>query len=341
MVAVAEGSRAVCAFSTETAESAPEGAALVTAVVSSSRSALRQYARMLTKQFTCRLCAAAVSLLLGRIGRWSGREITRSVFSLARSAQVERDDESDVHKNAWELVCGAAVEATTNTFVRTRSEETTETDDKGNPLWRAHRSCVYYLCTLAGSGGFRFFPRGRPAAARGGWRLRDRLSINILRTLLLIDFLATRKWAGVPHEIPRSHSMQILNDNIRGFIQLVRVPVAHSSLHHFNPFISHSPSIHSQEAGNAQGFKGTKGLAALDVKGMDVTYPDNGTLYDGKQLASPSKRKVPLLKPDYGQFVKRAFNLRGNYKPLVRASGHTNVSDFVVSDPRPASAQWR
>ncbi|GBP79821.1 hypothetical protein EVAR_61412_1 [Eumeta japonica] len=50
--------------------------------------------KKLTKQFTCRLCAAAVSLLLGRIGRWSGREITRSALSLARSAQAERDKES-------------------------------------------------------------------------------------------------------------------------------------------------------------------------------------------------------------------------------------------------------
>ncbi|GBP61127.1 hypothetical protein EVAR_46778_1 [Eumeta japonica] len=41
-----------------------------------------------------RLCAAAVSLLLGRIGRWSGREIARSALSLARSAQAERDNES-------------------------------------------------------------------------------------------------------------------------------------------------------------------------------------------------------------------------------------------------------
>ncbi|GBP33109.1 Phenoloxidase-activating factor 2 [Eumeta japonica] len=40
------------------------------------------------------LCAAAVSLLLGRIGRWSGREIARSALSLARSAQAERDNES-------------------------------------------------------------------------------------------------------------------------------------------------------------------------------------------------------------------------------------------------------
>ncbi|GBP44790.1 hypothetical protein EVAR_86605_1 [Eumeta japonica] len=52
-----------------------------------------------TKQFTniwtCpRLCAAAVSLLLGRIGRWSGREIACSALSLARSAQAERDNES-------------------------------------------------------------------------------------------------------------------------------------------------------------------------------------------------------------------------------------------------------
>ncbi|GBP53123.1 hypothetical protein EVAR_97127_1 [Eumeta japonica] len=40
------------------------------------------------------LCAAAVSLLLGRIGRWSGRETDRSALSLARSAQAERDNES-------------------------------------------------------------------------------------------------------------------------------------------------------------------------------------------------------------------------------------------------------
>ncbi|GBP08719.1 hypothetical protein EVAR_7306_1 [Eumeta japonica] len=55
------------------------------------------------------LCVAAVSLPLGRIGRWSGREIdasqaehlgrscfsnTRSALSLARSAQAERDNES-------------------------------------------------------------------------------------------------------------------------------------------------------------------------------------------------------------------------------------------------------
>ncbi|GBP41554.1 hypothetical protein EVAR_20362_1 [Eumeta japonica] len=42
----------------------------------------------------CGLCAAAVSLVLGRIGRWSGREIARSTLSLARSAQAERDNES-------------------------------------------------------------------------------------------------------------------------------------------------------------------------------------------------------------------------------------------------------
>ncbi|GBP94741.1 hypothetical protein EVAR_52817_1 [Eumeta japonica] len=40
------------------------------------------------------LCAAAVSLLLERIGRWSGRGIARSVFMLVRSAQAERDNES-------------------------------------------------------------------------------------------------------------------------------------------------------------------------------------------------------------------------------------------------------
>ncbi|GBP68649.1 hypothetical protein EVAR_47655_1 [Eumeta japonica] len=41
-----------------------------------------------------RLCAAAISLLLGRIGRWSGQEIACSALSLARLAQVERDNES-------------------------------------------------------------------------------------------------------------------------------------------------------------------------------------------------------------------------------------------------------
>ncbi|GBP24372.1 hypothetical protein EVAR_9472_1 [Eumeta japonica] len=34
--------------------------------------------KKLTKQFTLRLCAAAVSFLLGRIGRCSGREIDES-----------------------------------------------------------------------------------------------------------------------------------------------------------------------------------------------------------------------------------------------------------------------
>ncbi|GBP37939.1 hypothetical protein EVAR_84925_1 [Eumeta japonica] len=48
----------------------------------------------LIKQLTCRLCAAAVSLVLGRIGRRSGREIACSALSLARSAQAERDNES-------------------------------------------------------------------------------------------------------------------------------------------------------------------------------------------------------------------------------------------------------
>ncbi|GBP48923.1 V-type proton ATPase 21 kDa proteolipid subunit [Eumeta japonica] len=45
------------------------------------------------------LCAAAVSLLLGRIGRWSRREIARSVLSLARSARAERDNESYFFNN--------------------------------------------------------------------------------------------------------------------------------------------------------------------------------------------------------------------------------------------------
>ncbi|GBP44761.1 Unconventional myosin-Va [Eumeta japonica] len=41
-----------------------------------------------------RLCAVCVSLILGRIGRWSGREIARSVLSFARSVHTERDNES-------------------------------------------------------------------------------------------------------------------------------------------------------------------------------------------------------------------------------------------------------
>ncbi|GBP69277.1 hypothetical protein EVAR_56821_1 [Eumeta japonica] len=45
-------------------------------------------------RFTCRLRAAAVSLLLGRIGRCSGKEIARFALSLSRSAQAERDNES-------------------------------------------------------------------------------------------------------------------------------------------------------------------------------------------------------------------------------------------------------
>ncbi|GBP62644.1 hypothetical protein EVAR_51890_1 [Eumeta japonica] len=40
------------------------------------------------------LCAAAVSLVLGCIGRWSGREIARSTLSLAHPAQAERDNDS-------------------------------------------------------------------------------------------------------------------------------------------------------------------------------------------------------------------------------------------------------
>ncbi|GBP11263.1 hypothetical protein EVAR_92808_1 [Eumeta japonica] len=46
-----------------------------------------------------------LSLLLGRIGRWSGKEIAHPALSLARSAQAERDNEScffvraaDVHQ---------------------------------------------------------------------------------------------------------------------------------------------------------------------------------------------------------------------------------------------------
>ncbi|GBP10382.1 hypothetical protein EVAR_69673_1 [Eumeta japonica] len=63
----------------------------------------------LIQQFTCRLCAAAFSLLLGRIAKWNGRKIgtsqaersgqsclsiARPALSLARSAQAERDNES-------------------------------------------------------------------------------------------------------------------------------------------------------------------------------------------------------------------------------------------------------
>ncbi|GBP37741.1 hypothetical protein EVAR_29942_1 [Eumeta japonica] len=58
------------------------------------RTARAPHRARLTKQFTCRLCAAAVSFLLGRIGRCSGREIARFALSLARSAQAERDNES-------------------------------------------------------------------------------------------------------------------------------------------------------------------------------------------------------------------------------------------------------
>ncbi|GBP70844.1 hypothetical protein EVAR_53508_1 [Eumeta japonica] len=39
------------------------------------------------------VCGRCLSLL-GRIGRWSGREIARSALALARSAQAERDNES-------------------------------------------------------------------------------------------------------------------------------------------------------------------------------------------------------------------------------------------------------
>ncbi|GBP00397.1 hypothetical protein EVAR_956_1 [Eumeta japonica] len=46
------------------------------------------------REMHVRLCAAAVSLLLGRIGQWSGREIARSALSLAHPAQAERDNES-------------------------------------------------------------------------------------------------------------------------------------------------------------------------------------------------------------------------------------------------------
>ncbi|GBP26264.1 hypothetical protein EVAR_16118_1 [Eumeta japonica] len=75
---------------------------------------------VLTKQFTCRLCAAAVSLLLGPIGRWSGREIDASqaerlarsclsvacsALSLARSAQMERDNKiSNMAQNSSSLL---------------------------------------------------------------------------------------------------------------------------------------------------------------------------------------------------------------------------------------------
>ncbi|GBP24829.1 hypothetical protein EVAR_14162_1 [Eumeta japonica] len=63
----------------------------------------------LTKQFTCRLYAAAISLLLGRIGRWCGKEIARSTLSLARSAQAERDNESCFFlRNHTPSMCGHA-----------------------------------------------------------------------------------------------------------------------------------------------------------------------------------------------------------------------------------------
>ncbi|GBP45783.1 hypothetical protein EVAR_76088_1 [Eumeta japonica] len=57
------------------------------------RSALTLTLRILYREGRA-LCAAAVSLLLGRIGRWSERETARSALSLARSAQAERDNKS-------------------------------------------------------------------------------------------------------------------------------------------------------------------------------------------------------------------------------------------------------
>ncbi|GBP24931.1 hypothetical protein EVAR_12598_1 [Eumeta japonica] len=66
-----------------------------------SNSHLTRFRLKLTKQFTCGLCAAAVSLLLGLIGRWSGREFARSALSLARSAQAERDNESCFFLKCW------------------------------------------------------------------------------------------------------------------------------------------------------------------------------------------------------------------------------------------------
>ncbi|GBP13446.1 hypothetical protein EVAR_4201_1 [Eumeta japonica] len=72
-------------------------------IINSMASVLPPYAR---------LCAAAVSLLLGRIGRRSGREIARSALSLARSAQAERDmflrAFRSVELRACMSVCGAA-----------------------------------------------------------------------------------------------------------------------------------------------------------------------------------------------------------------------------------------
>ncbi|GBP41020.1 hypothetical protein EVAR_82980_1 [Eumeta japonica] len=52
------------------------------------------YEYMPSVYFGQRLCAAAVSLLLGRIGRWRGREVAYSALLLAHSAQAERDNES-------------------------------------------------------------------------------------------------------------------------------------------------------------------------------------------------------------------------------------------------------
>ncbi|GBP52067.1 hypothetical protein EVAR_97537_1 [Eumeta japonica] len=66
---------------------------------------------------TIMLCAAAVSLLLGRIGRWSGREISRAALSLARSAQAERDNESCFFLTPSSILYPISTKETGNAFV--------------------------------------------------------------------------------------------------------------------------------------------------------------------------------------------------------------------------------
>ncbi|GBP05624.1 hypothetical protein EVAR_3087_1 [Eumeta japonica] len=61
---------------------------------------LKSRSKIQHKNTIPKLYAVTVSLLLGRIGRWSGREIARSAFSLARSAQAERDNESCFYVHA-------------------------------------------------------------------------------------------------------------------------------------------------------------------------------------------------------------------------------------------------
>ncbi|GBP52482.1 Xylulose kinase [Eumeta japonica] len=81
--------RAAELWSADTATKLPGSEPTVSPVAIPHADAEKIYSPMLA-----RLCAAAVSLLFGRIGRWSEREIARSALSLVRSAQAERNNES-------------------------------------------------------------------------------------------------------------------------------------------------------------------------------------------------------------------------------------------------------